>query len=89
MARLQVSGLIHTRDAATLLPEQHVGPENALPTTPADDLISKRRARESAIRSWSTTRNAPTVASVRDSQPRRVYSRSRSSTSSRSGPRGR
>jgi hypothetical protein len=60
-----------------------------------------RRCRRSPDRgsaglpSWSrrsrleTTRNAPTVASVRDSEPRKVYSRSRSCTSSRSGPRGR
>jgi hypothetical protein len=42
------------------------------------------RAGISGAPSWSrrsrleTTRNAPTVASVRDSEPRRVYSRSRS-----------
>ena len=36
-----------------------------------------------------TTRNAPTVASVRDSEPRKVYARSRSRTISRSFPRGR
>src|SRR5690606_14329686 len=39
----------HTGDAATLLPEEHVSPKHALPTACADDLISKRRARESAI----------------------------------------
>ena len=32
---------------------------------------------------------APTVARVRDSEPRNVYSRTRSRTRSRSGPRGR
>ena len=36
-----------------------------------------------------TTRNAPTVARVRLSEPRNVYSRSPSKTRSRSGPRGR
>jgi len=42
-----------------------------------------------AISRLETTRNAPTVASVRTSEPRNVYSRSRWRTISRSRPRGR
>ena len=52
VARLQMSGLVHTSDAATLFAEKNVGPEHALPTPGADDLIAKRRARESAVGRW-------------------------------------
>ena len=60
-----------------------------------------RRCRRSPLRgsadrpSWSrksrddTTRNVPTMLSVRDSEPRMLYWRSRSRTSARSSPRGR
>src|SRR2546426_8556644 len=53
------------------------------------DRGSRGRSRSSRRSRLETTRNAPTVASVRDSEPRNVYSRSRSCTIWRSCRRGR
>jgi hypothetical protein len=49
VTRLQVSRLIHARDATELFPQENVGPEHALATPRPDKLLLERRAGNPAI----------------------------------------